>query len=187
MSPIRMITGVVCCLFLAACWGGANIGGSLSGLPSGTSVTLQNNGADNLTLSANGSFWFANPVVAGNTYSATVLTQPTGATCTVTNGSGSVGADENDVNNVAVTCVATASISGTVSGLASGTVTLNNGSAVLVVAGNGAFAFPGLAPAGTGYNVTVGVQPTNGQVCSVSNGSGTVVAATATAISVSCV
>lgn len=103
MSPIRAITSLTCCLLLAACWGGANIGGTLSGLPNGTSVTLQNNGGDNLTLSANGSFWFVNTVSAGKAYAVTVLTQPTGATCAVTNGTGTVVTGTPAA--IAVTCI----------------------------------------------------------------------------------
>jgi hypothetical protein len=187
MSPIRAVTVFASCLFLAACWGGANIGGSLSGLPSGSSVVLQNNGGDNLTLSANGSFWFVNTVAASQSYSVTVLTQPAGSTCTVANASGTVDANESDVHNIVVTCSGTASVTGTVSGLATGaSVTLNNGSALLVVSSNGSFAFPGVVAAGTGYSVTVGVQP-GGQTCTVVNGSGVVVTGTATPVSVTCV
>lgn len=174
-------------LALTACGGGeAGLGGTLSGLPSNTSVTLQNNGADNLTVSANGSFWFATTLAAGATYAVTVLTQPVGATCSVGNASGTIDSYGNDVSSVTVTCVSTASITGTVSGLASGTsVTLSNGSVSLAIASNGAFAFPGVLAAGTAYSVSVSTQPA-GQSCTVSNGTGTVVTGTATAIVVTC-
>src|SRR5712664_2555390 len=77
-------------LSLAACGGGtdAAIGGYLSGLGSGLSVVLQNNNSDSLTLTSNGSFTFANSLASGAAYSVTVLTQPVGQTCAVTNGSG---------------------------------------------------------------------------------------------------
>jgi len=55
----------------------------------------------------------------------------------------------------------------------------------LAIASNGTFAFPGILAAGTTYSVTVSTQPA-GQACTVSNGSGTVVTGTATAIVVSC-
>lgn len=187
MSPIRAVISLTCCLLLAACWGGANIGGTLSGLPSGATVTLQNNGGDNLTLNANGSFWFVNTVAAGKAYAVTVLTQPAGATCAVTNGTGTADDNETDVSSVVVTCSVTATVTGTVSGLASGAnVTLNNGAAVLVVTSNGSFAFPGVVAAGTSYNVTVGGQP-NGQACTVTGGSGTIVTGTPTAVVVTCI
>ncbi len=78
------------------------IGGTLSGLTAGTSVVLQDNGGDNLTLTASGWFYFSQNVAAGSTYGVTVLTQPTHETCSVTNGSGTTAA--NNVTNVSVTC-----------------------------------------------------------------------------------
>jgi len=180
-------SAVLAALVMTACGGGeASLGGTLSGLPGGTNVVLQNNGADNLTLAANGSFWFPGTLSSGSTYSVTVLTQPTGASCSVANGSGTIDSAGSDVGSVAVTCVSTASITGTVSGLASGTsVTLANGSVSLAVATNGVFAFPGVLAAGTAYAVTVSVQPA-GQTCTVSNGTGTVVSGASTNVVVSC-
>ena len=77
------------------------VGGTVSGL-SGT-VVLQDNGSDYLTINSNGSFTFATPVAQGAPYSVTVLTQPTGQTCSVTNGSGTMGGA--NVTNVGVNCV----------------------------------------------------------------------------------
>ena len=65
------------------------------------SVTLQNNGSDTLTLSANGSFTFGTKVVAGSPYSVTVSAQPSGPDCVVANGSGTT---TSAVSNVTVTC-----------------------------------------------------------------------------------
>src|SRR6478609_2762001 len=62
------------------------VGGTISGLSG--SVTLQDNGADNLVLNASGSFVFATSVNSGANYSVSVATQPANQTCTVTNGSG---------------------------------------------------------------------------------------------------
>ena len=75
--------------------------GSLSGLD-GVGLVLQNNG-DEITPTADGSFAFPK-VASGQTYNVTVKTQPTlvTQTCTVTNGSGTVGGA--DVNDVAVAC-----------------------------------------------------------------------------------
>jgi hypothetical protein len=82
-----------------------SVGGTVSGL-SGT-VVLQNNGGNNLSVSANGSFTFSTALAQGAAYAVTVLTNPTGQTCTVANGAGTVGAA--NVTNVAVTCSAAAS------------------------------------------------------------------------------
>ena len=80
------------------------IGGTVSGLNSGTSVTLLDNGGNSLTVTANGIFTFKTALASGATYNVTVSTQPTGETCTVTNGSGTVGSA--NVTNVAVACSA---------------------------------------------------------------------------------
>jgi len=79
-----------------------NLGGSVSGL-SGGSLTLQNNGANDLTVNANGSFNFANQINSGSSYSVSVLTQPTSPaqTCEVTNATGTITAN---VTNVTITC-----------------------------------------------------------------------------------
>ena len=61
-----------------------SIGGSVSGL-SGTGLVLQDNGADNLTVSQNGSFTFVTKVNSGSAYDVTVMTQPSGQTCAVAN------------------------------------------------------------------------------------------------------
>jgi len=77
-----------------------SVGGNLTNL-TGT-VVLQNNGGDNLTLTNNGSFTFSNYVTQGSTYDVTVLTQPSGQTCTVTNRGGTMG--NSNVTNVGVNC-----------------------------------------------------------------------------------
>lgn len=84
-----------------ACANNPTIGGTVSGL-SGT-LTLQDNGGNNLTLNTNGPFTFTTPVAPNQPYNVTVLTQPTGQTCVVTQGSGTATAA---VTNVAVTCTA---------------------------------------------------------------------------------
>ena len=78
------------------------VGGTLSGLSSGQSIVLQNNGGDDLTLSADGSFTFALPLADATAYTVTILTQPDGQTCTVSNGSGTVAGAP--VTDVTVTC-----------------------------------------------------------------------------------
>lgn len=83
------------------CQNAYTIGGTLSGLTSG-SVVLNNNGGDAKTLSAIGAFTFTTPVASGGTYSVTVATQPSGQTCNVSNGSGTVASA--NVTNVSVTC-----------------------------------------------------------------------------------
>ena len=52
--------------------GGYTVGGTLTGLPAGDTVTLQDNGSDNLTLSTNGTFTFPTALPNGQAYSVTV-------------------------------------------------------------------------------------------------------------------
>ncbi|MFO1217394.1 MAG: beta-propeller fold lactonase family protein [Burkholderiaceae bacterium] len=162
------------------------IGGTVSGLTAGQQVTLNNNGANPTTVTANGAFTFSTRVAYGGSYAVTVGTQPTGQTCTVSNGSGS-GVNAN-VTNVTVTCSTnTFTIGGTVSGLTAGQqVTLNNNSAdPTTVSANGAFTFSTAVAYGGSYAVTIGTQPT-ALNCSVSNGSGSNVTANVTTVIVSC-
>ena len=51
------------------------IGGTVSGL-TGTGLVLQDNGGNNLSISANGTFTFSNSVARGATYSVTVPPSP---------------------------------------------------------------------------------------------------------------
>ena len=159
------------------------VGGTVSGL-SGT-VVLQDNGGDNLSVSANGTFTFATSLVSGASYSVTVKTNPSGQSCTVASGSGTVGSA--NVTNVAVTCVNAASytIGGTVSGL-SGTVVLqDNGADDLSVSANGTFTFATSLVSGASYSVTVKTNP-SGQSCTVASGTGTVGSANVTSVAVTC-
>jgi 6-phosphogluconolactonase (cycloisomerase 2 family) len=162
------------------------IGGTVTGLAAGSQVTLNDNGADPATVTASGAFTFATPVAYNSGYAVTVGTQPTGQTCTVSGGSGS-GVTAN-VSTVSVTCSTnTYTIGGSVTGLASGTqVTLrNNGADPAVVTANTTFTFATPVAYNGSYAVTVGTQP-NGESCTVSNGSGSGVAANISSVSVAC-
>ncbi|MEE4173677.1 MAG: choice-of-anchor D domain-containing protein [Xanthomonadales bacterium] len=163
------------------------IGGQISGLVPGDTVVLQNNGGDNLSLDANGSFVFATPVPYQEDYRVTVLTQPVAPseTCTVRNGSGTMPA--GDVNTVSVVCaIDEYTVGGAVTGLESGEslVLQINGANDQTLAADGNFVFPALAD-GTAYTVTVAAQPT-GQTCAVTNGGGTLAGADVTNVSINC-
>jgi 6-phosphogluconolactonase (cycloisomerase 2 family) len=162
------------------------IGGTVSGLTA-AGLTLLDNGGDTLTVAANATtFTFATPLASGATYSVTVGTQPTGQTCTVANGSGTVGS--SNVTTVAVTCTtATYTVGGTISGLtASGLVLQDNGGDNLTVAANATtFTFATPIKTGAAYAVTVLTQPT-GLTCTVTNGSGTVATSNITTVTIAC-
>ena len=98
------------------------IGGTVSGLASGASVTLKNNGGDALTVQTNGSFAFTTTVTQ---YNVTVSTQPTGQTCTVGNGSGTASAN---VSNVSVVCSSNSASAGSAGGSSGSGTGGNSGS-----------------------------------------------------------
>ena len=78
------------------------IGGTVAGLATGQQVTLLDNGANSLTLNANGPFTFASSLSSSAAYGVTVGTQPNAEMCLVASGSGTVGS--SNVTNVAVSC-----------------------------------------------------------------------------------
>jgi hypothetical protein len=177
-----------------ACIQAYSIGGSVFGL-SGTGLVLQDNGGDNLTVSANATsyaFTFDGAIPSGGaSYSITVLSNSSSQACTVAN---AIGTATADVANVDITCTnlaaTTYTIAGTVTGLKGPGLVLqdalgiNNGD-LLPVSGNGNFIFVDPVASGGAYNVSVVTQPT-GRSCAVANGSGTAVA-NVTNVSVACV
>jgi len=84
------------------------IGGSVTGLTSGTSVTLlDTDNSDSVTVTYPAtSFTFPTALASGADYAVAVGTQPTGETCSVTSGSGAVASA--NITNVSVTCTANA-------------------------------------------------------------------------------
>jgi Kelch motif len=76
-----------------------SIGGTIAGL-SGT-VVLEDNGADKIAFSSNGSFTFDVTLQPNTPYAVTVATQPSNQVCTVNHGSGTATAA---VTNVTVVC-----------------------------------------------------------------------------------
>ncbi|MFM9888809.1 MAG: hypothetical protein ACKVQT_37775, partial [Burkholderiales bacterium] len=200
MNPMKRISCgaiVIAGLVLAACGGGGggvvdlsppvySIGGTVTGLGAGKTVVLRNNGGNDLTVGADGTFAFTTALNNTAAYSVAIATQPVGQICTIGFASGTVrGAD---ITNVAVTCASNAyTIGGTVTGLVTGrTVVLrNNGGNDLTVSANTNFTFTAPVASGATYSVTIATQPV-AQTCSVSNASGTVGAVIVTNVSVSC-
>jgi len=163
------------------------VSGTLNGLASGMQVTLDNNSADPLTLSADGKFTFSTPVAEFGAFNITVGTQPAGQTCSVTNGQATQVTAK--VANITVTCSTnTYTVGGSVSGLgASQQVTLeDNGGDSLTVTANGSFTFATPVAYGGAYTVTVGTQP-SGLACLVSNGASSSISATVTTVAINCV
>lgn len=162
-----------------------SIGGTVSGLAG--NVVLQLNGANNLTVSASGAFTFASGLASGANYAVTVLTQPTGQTCTVNGGTGAVASA--NVASVAIDCVSTGSgefkVGGTISGLSGSVVLRLNGANELTVSAAGDFEFPTALANGATYTVSFARQPDT-QVCGISAPTGTIAGADVTNVAVSC-
>jgi hypothetical protein len=163
------------------------LGGTVSGLTSGTLTLANGSGSNTVNVTANGAFQLPANVAYGSTYAVTVQTQPAaGQTCTVSNGTGPMPASA--VTNVTVTCAATTyTIGGSVSGLTTtGLVLQNNGADNTSVAANATqFSMNTAVAYASAYDITVFTQPT-GKACLVANGSNTAVSANVTSVQVSC-
>ncbi|MDB5946702.1 MAG: hypothetical protein JWQ33_1728 [Ramlibacter sp.] len=187
-QAIQSVAVLALACVLAGCGGGSNasIGGTVSGLSTGVSVTLQDNNTDNLTMSSDQGFTFPTTLGAGVNYSVSVLNQPVGQTCLVGNGTGTIDAFADSISNVTVTCSMTSSVGGTVAGLAAGNgIWLMNNGQLLPIAANGSFAFPGVLAAGSTYNVSISTQPAQ-QTCVVTNGIGVVSSAAMANVTIRC-
>jgi hypothetical protein len=184
-SLVLVVAAVV-----AACGGSvsATIGGTVSGLASGASVGLTNtSNGDVITYAfttASNTFTFDKSVSSGSSYNVTITSQPTGQTCSVTNGNGTIDSGGDDVTNIQVICTAGAGtavpLSASIVGLASGaTLVLTDVSAgTLTVTGTAASAsgtitqnFPTSLLPGAVYSTTITTQP-SGQTCTILNTSG---------------
>lgn len=206
--PGRTWTAVVHCaawgvlLALAGCGGGGGggggtqsytLGGTISGLGSNSGLVLANGGATLSVLAGASSFTFATPLAGGTSYSVSVQSSPTGMSCSVSSGSGTIDAN---VTNVSVSCTTQSyTLGGTVTINGPNGVTLSDQGLVLTNSSNGdAYTFSSNAASftmsksvayGGAYALAVTTQPT-GLSCSVTNGAGTVPANNVTTIAVSC-
>ena len=177
-------------LVLSACGGGGGgggdeappagtttfrVGGQLAGLGVGKTVVIADASGPSAAVSANGSYSLQLP--AGTTYSLRIAAQPVGQTCTLTNATGTVTAD---VNNISVACLDNAvpsnarTLGGSVAGLGTSktlVLQLSAGGATqeASVAADGLFEFA--QPVAGPYRITVRSQPLN-QTCTVSGGEG---------------
>jgi N-acetylneuraminic acid mutarotase len=103
------------------------------------------------------------------------------------NGGGPFSSSTSSTSGGGSSTGASYSIGGSISGLnGSGLVLENRTSTLPLNAGATSFVFPTQLAAGTTYAVTVAIQP-NGELCQVTNGSGTVGSATVSNIAVACV
>ena len=85
------------------CHVGYTIGGTVSGL-TGTDLVLQDNGGDNLTINANGTFTFATAIDTGGMYAVTVFAYPSPAQICTVNAGGSGTVTNANVTTVSIVC-----------------------------------------------------------------------------------
>jgi hypothetical protein len=159
------------------------VSGSVSGLTG--EIILQNNSADDVTLTGDGTFTFATSVIDDTAFKVTIKSQPSNLTCSVGNGSGTI--NGATISDVSVTCSTNAySVSGTLTGLAGTVILQNNAGDDLILAADGSFSFDTNVADGAIYAVTILTQPT-GQTCTVTQGEGTISSSDVAAVAVSCV
>lgn len=180
---MRLLLLLILSALLAACGGGGDgtadpapppatvqVGGTLAGLGAGKSVVIADAGGPSASLAANGVYSLSLP--AGTPYSLSILTQPTGQSCVIANGSGIA---SSTIDNITVTCAdnpgaaEAKAVSGSVSGLGAGkTLVLQLAGEDLTqeatVTADGSFQFP--QPVVGGYTLTVKTAPA-GQACTV--------------------
>ena len=172
-----------------------SVGGSVSGLANGDTITLTLSPTGGSTetedVTADGTFAFDTKLAKDATYTVTT-TSPAGKTCTVNN-AGQQTMGEGDVSDISVTCVAnTYSVGGSVTGLANGeTITLTlsptGGSTETEdVTADGTFAFDTKLAKDATYTVTSSSPA--GKTCTVNNaGQQTMGEGDVSDISVTCV
>lgn len=171
----KLIAGLVA-VVLAGCGGYVytTVGGTVTGLTTGSVLILKTDTNYTSRLTADGSFSFR--VASNASYNITVALQPNPVNCTVSNGSGKM-TSEAAINNVSVKCIPNVQIGGTLTNLpdASSVTLAVNGDTLYptTLGANGPFTYSRYVVDGQPYTVTV-TSPPAGKVCLVSNGSGTV-------------
>ena len=147
------------------------VGGVLTNMDAGKSISLALNDVPQTVIGANGEFVLSSLAVNAQPYTVKVYFPPAGQVCTVLNGTGT--ADINNLNaskNLAVNCVAGVQIGGSLAGIKVGTfITLINGTDERTLIADGPFNMTFSVLDGTDYDVKVKTQPV-GQTCTVTNG-----------------
>lgn len=193
IKPAHALVVLACAATLGACGGISEtfgfVSGTLSGLNAGQQVTLQNNGSDNVVMAANGGFTFPTQLRSLGAFNVTVFTQPTNQFCTVTRPTGVIPTDGFQANVTNIACAAN-SLGVRVTGLAAGQSVMlassSSATSTLNVSANGLASFSGILAGATAYAVTVTAQPA-GQVCSLTNGSGSISSGVQSVVGLNCV
>ena len=147
--------------------------GGVSNL-TGNGLTILLNGGGAISIAPGINVFAFPPVASGTRYDITIGTQPSGQTCTLSGGSGTVGAA--DVTTVAVTCGGTGlTVGGGIIGLGSSglSVRLNGGTPFGIPSGALSYTLPSVLQTGMDFSVTIASQPVQTpRTCLLSNGRG---------------
>lgn len=151
------------------------VGGTVTGLLTGASVTLVDDGFDQRTVAGNASgtvaFTFGTAIASQRTYSAAVLSSTGPVSCSITSGAAGT-VTTAAINPIAVACIPAFTIAGTVAGDNGTGLQLANaatGEVLTVAKGATSFAFTRPVKTAQGYSVAVVTQPTGlSQTCAVS-------------------
>jgi hypothetical protein len=172
------------------------VGGTINFVDGGGGVTVLVNGGNSFTTSvasaATVDFTLGAKLTTGTAYTVTFSSPtPTGEICSVANATGKIGS--SNVTNVAVTCYAPIyTVGGSVTFVTSGggvTLLLNGVNSFTISSGSaGTVDFTaGLKLANTAsYAITISSATPTGENCTISKGSGTIMGANVTNVSVSC-
>lgn len=186
----------------------AGVSFTVTGLVTPDSVTVQLNGSAvdalpartrRVTSAANGSYSFDLAVPVGSTYDVVIAGQAVGNTCTVSNGSGTLGV--GGASNVLVACSPNLyPVSGTIEFYPwdSALLQLNGGETLRILGLDSdvrteilPFQFLSTVPYGSSYTVTIpeppGFDQNEPRTCTITNGSGTVPAGPVNNIVITCV
>lgn len=154
------------------------VGGTVTGLLDGSELVIENNLAESLAITQNGSFSFSQVYLSSTPYYVYLKASPLSPylACDFVNGSGWV--TGTNITNIEISCYKPSfTLGGAVSGLMSpGLVLQNNLGDTATVDANGAFTFAGEYFEGDDFTISVQSAPVNpAQSCDISKPQGTFV------------
>jgi hypothetical protein len=133
--------------------------GTVGGLTAG-GLTLANGTGNPISIASGASAFEFAGIASGTNYAVKVVSQPTGQTCALNNGSGMV--TNADVANLTLTCGAPGfTVGGAASGYGSSglALSLNGGASLSIAAGSSAFTFANVLQTGNQYSIVITAMP----------------------------
>ena len=172
------------------CSSAFSVGGTVSGLTASGLVLKLNNAAILIIPNGASTFKFATSVPTGSSYAVSIGVQPAGHFCSVTGGSNGNGTGtmaNSAVSSLAINCVKTYKIGGSITGLtATGLILRLNDSLNLPVSNSATtFMFSTALPTGSNYSISIFNSPI-GLSCFITNPLGVVAATDISDIIISC-